>query len=150
MTRKQLLTLVLLGSITLVLVASVTPVMSAGGLLADFEDGLPAGWFVFNGGSTVATTTQVIDDGSALARPGQAGDNEILAGDFNVFDYGGFGQAYDSPAAPQDWSGYVSFDFWFYGTGSGLTYQAEISDNRSDPSMDTSERFDYAFTDSTP
>ena len=27
----------------------------------------------------------------------------------------------------------MTFDFWFYGTGSGLTYQAEISDNRCDP-----------------
>jgi beta-glucanase (GH16 family) len=53
-------------------------------------------------------------------------------------------------AGPQDWSNYTSFDFWFYGTGSGLTYQAEISDNRSDPNLDTSERFDYQFTDNTP
>ncbi len=51
---------------------------------------------------------------------------------------------------PQDWSNFTSFNFWFYGTGSGLTYQAEISDNRSDPNIDTSERFDYEFTDTTP
>ena len=30
-----------------------------------------------------------------------------------------------------------------------VAYQAEISDNRSDPNGDTSERFDYMFTDST-
>jgi beta-glucanase (GH16 family) len=86
-----------------------------------------------------------------LARPGQVGNNEILVSDFNVFDFGGFGQ--DLVAAeggPQDWSTFEAFDFWFYGTGSGLTYQAEISDNRSDPNSDTSERFDYEFVDSVP
>ena len=63
-----------------------------------------------------------------------------------MFDFGGFGHAF-GVAGAQDWSGYTSFDFWFYGTGSGLTYQAEISDNRSNPNADTSERFDYEFTD---
>jgi hypothetical protein len=116
-------------------------------VLADFEGGPPAGWFVFNGASSVITTTQVVGDADALALPGQVGDNEILTAVFNVTDFGGFGQSFEGPG-PQDWSSYASFDFWFFGTGSGLTYQAEISDNRSNPAADTSERFDYAFTDS--
>ncbi len=118
-------------------------------VLADFEGGPPAGWFVFNGASTVATTTQVVGEADALAVPGQIGDNEILAANFNVTDFGGFGQSFEG-TGPQDWSSYASFGFWFHGTGSGFTYQAEISDNRSNPAADTSERFDYAFTDSAP
>jgi beta-glucanase (GH16 family) len=117
-------------------------------VLADFEGGPPAGWFVFNGASSVSTTTQVVADADALALPGQTGDNEILAAEFNVSDFGGFGQAFEGPG-PQDWSSYASFDFWFRGTGSGLAYQAEISDNRSNPGADTSERFDYTFTDTS-
>ena len=69
---------------------------------------------------------------------------------FDVFDFGGFGTEYASISAPQDCSLADGFSFWFHGTGSGLTYQAEISDNRSDPNTDTSERFDYEFTDTTP
>ncbi len=126
------------------------PVSALGGLsLADFEGGPPAEWFVFQGGSTVTTTTQIVTDTDPLALPGQSGDNEILSADYDVFDFGGFGNAY-TIAGPQNWSNYNSFDFWFYGTGSGLAYQAEISDNRSDPNVDTSERFDYVFVDDTP
>jgi beta-glucanase (GH16 family) len=116
--------------------------------LADFEGGVPAGWFTYFGGSTVTTTTQVVGEGDALARPGQSGDNEILVADFNVTDFGGFGQDLNlAEGGPQDWSATAGMSFWFYGTGSGLVYQAEISDNRSNPGADTSERFDYEFTD---
>jgi beta-glucanase (GH16 family) len=119
--------------------------------LADFEGGEPDGWFVYQGGSTVTTTTQVVADTDALARPGQVGDNGILEVAFNISDYGGFGQDLVMAAGgPQDWSNLDGFSFWFYGTGSGLAYQAEISDNRSDPSTDTSERFDYTFVDNSP
>ncbi len=117
--------------------------------LADFEGGVPAGWFTFVGANSVTTPTQVVADADALALPGQAGDNEFLVGDFDVVDFGGFGQEYASTTSPQDWSQTAGFSFWFHGTGSGLTYQAEISDNRSDPNSDTSERFDYEFTDDT-
>ena len=105
---------------------------------------LPPEFFTFFGGSTVAATPLNIGAGDPLARPGQTGTNGVLRVDYNVFDFGGLGQAFQT-AGPQDWSNYTSFDFWFYGTGSGLAYQAEISDNRSDPNSDTSERFDYTF-----
>ena len=119
--------------------------------LADFEGGLPDGWFVFNGASTVTTTGLTIGDTDALARPGQVGDNGVLETVFAIADFGGFGQDLVVAAGgPQDWSNQGGFSFWFYGTGSGLSFQAEISDNRSDPSSDTSERFDYTFTDTTP
>ena len=117
--------------------------------LADFEGGVPDGWFVFQGASTVAATQIVIADSDALARPSQFGDNGVLQVDFSVTDFGGFGADFVT-SGPQDWSTTDGFSFWFYGTGSGLAYQAEISDNRSDPSFDTSERFDYTFVDDIP
>lgn len=124
--------------------------LGAANIIADFEGpATPAEFFTFAGGSTVNATAIAVADSDPLARPGQSGDNGVLRVDYNVFDFGGFGQSFQV-AGPQDWSNYTSFDFWFYGTGSGLTYQAEISDNRSDPNLDTSERFDYQFTDNTP
>lgn len=123
--------------------------LGAAETLADFEGpAAPAEFFVFAGASTVSTTPIEVNAGDSLARPGQSGPNGVLEVNYNVVDFGGFGQGFQV-AGPQDWSNYESFDFWFYGTGSGLTYQAEISDNRSDPGADTSERFDYQFTDTT-
>ncbi|UCH26642.1 MAG: family 16 glycosylhydrolase, partial [Trueperaceae bacterium] len=118
-------------------------------VLADFEGGPPAGWFDYNGGaSSVAAATQVVADGDPLALPGQVGDNEILETTFTIGDFGGFGQDFATGlGGPQDWSGFDGVGFWFYGNGSGLSYQFEIMDNRSDPSTDTAERFDYNFTD---
>ncbi len=143
---RNLISFVILAAVMI----SVSVAGAAGELvLANFEGGVPEEWFNFFGGSTVNTGTQVVSDTDPLALPGQAGDNEILTATYDVFDFGGFGRAYDV-AGPQNWIGYGSFDFWFYGSGSGLAYQAEISDNRSDPSLDTSERFDYVFIDDTP
>ena len=131
----------------------IAPSIAARGaadILANFEGpATPPEFFVFFGGSTVNAAALNVADGDPLARPGQVGDNGVLQVGYNVFDFGGFGQAFELAGA-QDWSNYTSFDFWFYGTGSGLTYQAEISDNRSDPGLDTSERFDYEFTDMAP
>lgn len=143
--RRKIVTL--LAIVTAIIVIVPAAIAAGGTTLADFEGGAPGGWFVFSGASTVSTTTQVVADADALARPNQVGDNEILNVTFNVTDYGGFGQSFVDLGATQDWSNYESFNFWFYGTGSGLSYQAEISDNRSDPNSDTSERFDYTFTD---
>jgi beta-glucanase (GH16 family) len=120
----------------------------AADVIADFEGSVPAGFFVFSGASTVDATQVTVADTDPLARPGQTGNNGVLEAAYNVTDFGGFGDSYEIPG-PQDWSGYEAFDFWFYGTGSGLAYQAEISDNRSDPATDTSERFDYQFVDDT-
>jgi len=132
--------------------ASVSPALAAPPVgpdkLADFEAGLSDNWFTFFGGSTVTTTQIVVGDADPLARLAQIGDNGILEADFNISDFGGFGTDFVA-SGPQDWSTTDGFSFWFYGTGSGLDYQAEISDNRSDPSIDTSERFDYTFVDDT-
>lgn len=119
---------------------------------ATFEGGAPAGFFVFNGGaSSVSTAVQVVPEGAPLARPGQVGANGVLAATFTVGDFGGFGVDFSAPGStgPQDWSGTDGFAFWFHGAASGLVYQAEIFDNRSDPTTDTAERFDFNFTDAT-
>ncbi|MBT8214018.1 MAG: hypothetical protein KJP12_02260, partial [Acidimicrobiia bacterium] len=152
-TRRSTITV-----LSLLLVTSMVAIMPAGpaalaappdgpDALADFEVDFPDEFFAFNGGSsTVATSRVTVGAADALARPGQSGDNTVLALDFSVGDFGGLGNSYEI-AGPQDWSLTEGFSFWFHGTGSGLTYQAEISDNRSNPATDTSERFDYAFTD---
>jgi beta-glucanase (GH16 family) len=115
--------------------------------LADFEGGVPGGWFVFQGASTVTTTVLTVGIADPLARPAQVGANGVLEVDFTVSDFGGFGQDFVVTGGPQDWSNLDGFSFWFYGSNSGLGYQAEIMDNRSDPSADTAERFDYTFVD---
>ncbi|MDX1601355.1 MAG: carbohydrate binding domain-containing protein, partial [Anaerolineales bacterium] len=149
MNKKQSFTLVLLAFIMVILFAPAAPAGAAESNLADFEVGFPDSWFVFNGGgSTVAPTLVTASDTDALARPAQNGDNGIAQVDFSIGDFGGFGADFIA-AGPQDWSTTDGFSFWFYGTGSGLAYQAEISDNRSDPATDTSERFDYVFVDDT-
>ena len=142
-----LLVLVALVSVLMAIPAAAAPPVGPD-KLADFEAGLPDNWFTFFGGSTVTTTPQTVPDTDVLARPAQIGDNGLVQVDFNVFDFGGFGGEF-ATTGPQDWSLTDGFSFWFYGTGSGLVYQAEISDNRSDPGSDTSERFDYEFTDTT-
>jgi hypothetical protein len=48
---------------------------------------------------------------------------------------------------PQDWSAYDGLSFWFNGSGSGTTFELILSDNKSDPSQDTAERFHATFTD---
>jgi hypothetical protein len=136
----------------LVLVVAVVavPALAAGPTTATFEGGTPAGFFVFNGGgSTVTTTVQTVGDAAPLARPGQVGDNGVLLVTFNVVDFGGFGVdfAASGSTGPQDWSGTDGFGFWFHGAATGLVYQAEIFDNRSNPASDTAERFDFNFTD---
>jgi beta-glucanase (GH16 family) len=128
------------------------PALAAPPSTATFEGGAPAGFFVFNGGaSSVSTAVQVVAQGAPLARPGQVGDNGVLAVNFTVADFGGLGVDFSAAGStgPQDWSGTDGFGFWFHGSASGLVYQAEIFDNRSDPATDTAERFDVNFTDDT-
>ena len=130
--------------------ALATHAAAASPTTATFEGGVPAGFFVFNGGaSSVTTATAVVNEGDPLARPGQVGPNTVLTTQFTVGDFGGFGVDFAAAGStgPQDWSGTDGFGFWFHGANSGLLYQAEILDNRSNPSADTAERFDYDFAD---
>jgi beta-glucanase (GH16 family) len=131
--------------------ASVKPAsaqLGAAEVLADFEAGSPPGFFVYNGASSVSANPITVGESDPLAQPDQIGDNGALEVTYTITDYGGFGQSFEG-SGPQDWSNYTSFDFWFKGTGSGQSYLAEISDNRSDPNTDTSERFNAPFEDTT-
>src|SRR6266850_1699361 len=120
--------------------------------IADFEAATPPGFFTYaGGGSAVSATRLTVGESEPLARPGQVGNNGVLTAQFTVGDFGGFGVDFSATGAsgPQDWSGTDGFAFWFYGASTGLVYQAEIFDNRSNPAADTAERFDYNFTDDT-
>ena len=132
--------------------ALATSAAAAPPTTADFETATPAGFFVFNGGgNTVSTARPTVADTDPLARPGQVGTNGLLTATFRIGDFGGFGVDFSAAGStgPQDWSGTDGFGFWFYGAASGLVYTAEIFDNRSDPNIDTAERFDYSFIDDT-
>jgi len=136
--------------VVLFLGALVTPATAAPPTVADFETATPAGFFTYNGGaSSVTTERQTVQDSEARARPGQVGPNGLLNAQFTIGDFGGFGVDFAATGStgPQDWSGTDGFGFWFYGSNTLLVYQAEIFDNRSNPSADTAERFDFDFKD---
>jgi hypothetical protein len=116
-------------------------------IINDFESGDPPGFFTYGGpGTSVIAGTGTVSDTDPLARPGQVGDNGILGVNVNTAgSFGGVGVDY--APTPQDWSGFAGVSFWLFGQGTGNTYQFEILDNRSDPSFDTSERFDVEFVD---
>ncbi|HSH02720.1 MAG TPA: carbohydrate binding domain-containing protein [Anaerolineae bacterium] len=85
----------------------------SGAMIADFEAGAPADWFVYNGGgSTVAPNFVDI------------GGNTVLSATYNVTDWGGFGALLPG----QDWSDYHAVRFDFYGRNSGNTYVLEVQD----------------------
>lgn len=140
----------LLGATVVVATPPTAAAADHGEVLADFEDGVPTGWFVYSGpDSTVDTPVEVVADTDPDARPGQVGVNQVLAVDHAVTDFGGFGQDLAADGAPMDLSGTDGMRLWLNGTGSGLVYQLEIADNRSDPADDTAERFDVEIVDDT-
>ncbi len=82
-------------------------------VIADFEGGLPAGWFQYVDPLTTTLlipSVVTITDTDSLALPGQVGNNDVLSVTANVPTWGGFGAAL-SPA--QDWSDYDALAFWF-------------------------------------
>jgi len=94
-------------------------------IIADFEGGVPAGWFVYGdwGNITIDTTIPTISETDSLALPGQVGFNDVLSMTVNVPTWAGFGAGL-TPA--QDWSNYDAVSFWFYGENSGATHEFEI------------------------
>src|SRR5262245_54160571 len=91
---------------------AAAPALAAPPSTATFEGGAPAGFFVFNGAaSSVSTAVQLVAQGTSLARPGQVGDNSVLAANFTVGDFGGFGVDFSAGGStgPQDWSGTDGF-----------------------------------------
>ena len=93
-------------------------------VIADFEGGVPAGWFQYgDGGTTVNVSVPTIPDNDPLALPGQVGDNDVLSVVANVPTWAGFGAGL-SPV--QNWSDYDALSFWFYGSNSGDIHEVEI------------------------
>jgi hypothetical protein len=101
----------------------------------NFESGNTSKWDTFTDGSSTITPT--------ISSPGKIGSYAMTV-QYNVVSYGGVAQWFSTP---QDWSSYNAFEFWFYGTASGTSIRLEVSDNRSDLTTDTAERFEYLFTD---
>ncbi|NOK58464.1 MAG: hypothetical protein GFH27_549279n270 [Chloroflexi bacterium AL-W] len=60
--------------------------------------------------------------------------------------FGGFGESFEGR---QDWHNYEALSFWFRGDNTGTTIRLMIDDNRRDPTTNTSERFEYTFTDNS-
>jgi beta-glucanase (GH16 family) len=92
---------------------------------ADFEGGVPAGWFVYGdwGNITIDTSVPTISDTDSLAVPGQVGFNDVLSMTVNVPTWAGFGAGF-TPV--QNWSDMQGVSFWFYGENSGTTHEFEI------------------------
>ena len=94
-------------------------------VIADFEDGVPDGWFVYGdwGNIAVEFETPVISDADPMAIPGQVGANGVLSGTVDVPTWGGFGAGL-TPV--QNWSDYDALSLWFYGEDSGNVFTVEI------------------------
>ncbi|MCO5204676.1 MAG: family 16 glycosylhydrolase [Anaerolineae bacterium] len=96
-------------------------------VVADFEGGFPADWFVY---SSIVNANVINIDG-----------NDVLSVTYDVAGagFGGFGALLPS----QDWTDYQAITFDFFGNNSGLTYTFEAQDG-SDPVV---ERFHGLFVD---
>lgn len=104
-------------------------------ILDDFWAGAIEKWHIFKDAGTSLT--------AAAISPGAKGSHALEV-NYAIGVWGGVSQGYLTPA---DWSGYHTFDFWFYG-GTGNAIRIEISDNRPAASTtDTAERFEYKFVD---
>lgn len=107
-------------------------------VMDDFESGSAQNWGAFQSNNSVLS--------SRLVSPGQTG-NYALQVDFSI-GAGGWAGAGRTFNTPEDWSGYKSISFQFYGTNSGATIRFEILDNRAaGVDADTSERYAYLFSD---
>lgn len=104
-------------------------------VLDDFESGTVSKWFVFKDDQTTLTHTAV--------SPGKLGNYNMNV-QYGIASWGGVSQGYTTA---QNWSAYQTFDFWFYGSGTGNTIRLEVADNRSSDATDTAERFEYRFVD---
>ena len=61
---------------------------------------------------------------------------------------GGYGGVQQAFSTMQNWSRYTQIGFMFYGGNTGHTIRLELMDNHAAGSTsDTSERFEYLFTD---
>jgi predicted outer membrane repeat protein len=150
MTTKKSFLLIFMLLIGLLVSTQSLPAAAASiQLITDFESGEPADWFSYaGGGASVTTTFPTVADADPLARTGQVGNNTFVEATFNATSgFAGFGQDFANSGGAQDWSSFTAVSFWLYGNNTGQSFQFEIFDNRSDPNVDTAERFDTIFTD---
>ena len=98
-------------------------------VIADFEGGVPDGWFVYGDWDnetytiTVDIDVMTVEDSDALVLPGQIGNNDVLSVTADVATWAGFGAGL-TPA--QDWSDYDAISLWYYGTNLDTTHEFEI------------------------
>ena len=93
---------------------------------ADFEGGMPAGWFVYGdwgNGITIEANNATLVESDPSAVPGQMGDNGILSATVNVSSWGGLGAGF---MPTQDWSEMQGISFWFYGENLATAHEFEI------------------------
>ena len=100
-------------------------------VVADFENGAPAGWFNYGGQNP---TTNIIT----------GTDSQVLDVAFNVTGFGGFGAILSDTLGQRDWSGYNAISFDFTGTNSGTEYKFQIQDAEGGGAL---ERWYATFTD---
>jgi hypothetical protein len=106
--------------------------------LDDFESGTLQNWRSFQSNNASLTYS--------IASPGQFGRNALRI-DFRVGE-GGWAGLENIFSSPQNWSGYRTLSFGFFGMNSGATVRFEILDNRGAASnADTAERFEFKFSD---
>jgi endoglucanase len=107
-------------------------------LLANFENGKTNNFNIFKDWNSSVSKRAV--------KPGMY-DKYAMEVKYQIADHG-WGGVDRSYSRAQDWTAYTHFNFGFRGTGSGNLIRIEILDDRAPNSTsDTSERFEYAFTD---
>lgn len=112
-------------------------------------DGVPIGFFTFNGaGSSVAVST--VADPAPV--PDDGVDGQVLQMDVDVTSYAGVINAFANDAltewVPQDWSASKGITMWLYGQGSGTTLFVDVLENRNPGSTtDDAERWSVDIID---
>jgi beta-glucanase (GH16 family) len=128
--------------------------VTSGAVVADFEDGVPAGFVPFadswdgsGSSTTLAMETTAVDLPTV---PGTA-DNTVVSVTYDIAASGGwgggpgYGGVVHDLATAQDWSSYQSFSFWFHGSDSGADIRVELKSDGGDAT--NSNRYEYTFTD---
>ncbi len=117
---------------------AATIVPSSIWILDDFESGNTAHWNTFSNSNSNMNLN--------IVSPGNVG-NYAMKVTYNLAS-GGWGGVQQFFASPQNWSSFDQFSFRFYGNNTGNVIRLEILDDRlSGSSSDTSERYEYRFTD---
>lgn len=102
-----------------------------------FEDGNYNGWSTYTGGgATIALS---------MSAPGALNSNSALKVDFNAPSGGWLGAQTSYWNGAQNWQGFSSIGFRFYGGNTGNVIRFTISDNGATAS--SAEGFEYSFTD---